>query len=166
MVEVDKGMALSPESIRIADELARAFDGDSWHGSPLLEVLKDVTAPQAAAKHPQLAHSIWGLVAHLTAWIEVVTLRLTERRPIHTPLAGDFPAVVETSVDAWKKTLDELKRQHLNLLNALAALRPEQFDEIVPGMNYPVAVMLHGTSQHYAYHAGQIALLKKLLSSV
>jgi hypothetical protein len=164
-MEVDKDMALTPEATRIADELARAFDGDSWHGSPLQEVLKGVTAQQAAATHPQLAHSMWGLVLHLTAWIEVVTLRLSDRRPIHTPQAGDFPAVVETSVDAWKKTLDELKRQHLNLLNALADLRPEKFDEIVPGMNYPAAVMLHGTSQHYAYHAGQIALLKKLVSS-
>ena len=28
----------------------------------------------------------------------------------------------------------------------------------------PTAVMLHGTAQHYAYHAGQIALLKKLVA--
>jgi hypothetical protein len=28
--------------------------------------------------------------------------------------------------------------------------------------DYPAAVQLHGTAQHYAYHAGQIALLKKL----
>ena len=32
----------------------------------------------------------------------------------------------------------------------------------MPGKAYPVAVMLHGTAQHYAYHAGQIALHKKL----
>jgi hypothetical protein len=36
-------------------------------------------------------------------------------------------------------------------------------DETVPGKDDPVAVMLHGTTQHYAYHARQIALLKRLL---
>ena len=39
---------------------------------------------------------------------------------------------------------------------------PARLDETVPGKDYPVAVMLHGTTQHYAYHAGPIALLKKL----
>jgi hypothetical protein len=34
--------------------------------------------------------------------------------------------------------------------------------ETVAGETYPVAVTLHGTTRHYAYHAGRIALLKKL----
>ena len=36
-------------------------------------------------------------------------------------------------------------------------------EQSVSGKDYPVAVMLHGTAQHYAYHAGQVALLKRLL---
>ena len=45
----------------------------------------------------------------------------------------------------------------------VGGLEPSKLDETVPGKDYPVSVMLHGTAQHYAYHAGQIALLKRLL---
>jgi hypothetical protein len=45
----------------------------------------------------------------------------------------------------------------------VGSLEVSRLAETVPGKDYPVAVMLHGTAQHYAYHAGQIALLKRLL---
>jgi hypothetical protein len=154
---------LTGELARIDDELRRAYDGGCWHGPPLREVLKGVTAGKAAAKHPQLVHSIWALVNHLAAWIEVVALRITERRAITTPKAGDFPAVTDTSEGAWAAALDNLDRQHLKLLEVVAGLDPALLDETVPGKDYPTAVMLHGTAQHYAYHAGQVALLKKLV---
>jgi hypothetical protein len=35
--------------------------------------------------------------------------------------------------------------------------------EQVPGKPYDIRFMLHGAAQHAAYHAGQIALLKKAL---
>jgi hypothetical protein len=82
-------MTLTGELARIDDELRRAYDGDCWHGPPLREVLKGVAAATASAKHPQLVHSIWALVNHLTAWVEVVARRITERRAIGTPDAGD-----------------------------------------------------------------------------
>ena len=43
----------------------------------------------------------------------------------------------------------------------VAGLDEAKLGEIVPGKTYPLAVMLHGTAQHYAYHAGRIALVKK-----
>ena len=73
-------MPLTGELARIDDELRRAYDGDAWHGPPLREVLKGVTAAKAAAKHPQLAHSAWVLVNHLAADIDVVARRITEWR--------------------------------------------------------------------------------------
>lgn len=149
----------------ISDELQRGYDGDCWHGPPLREVLSGVTARMAAHKPSQLAHSIWALIKHLSAWIEVVTLRIVEKRAIASPDAGDFPPVSETSDATWNATLAELEQQHKRLLGVVAALDPARLDEIVPGKDYPVAVMLHGTSQHYAYHAGQIALLKKMAES-
>jgi hypothetical protein len=157
-------MPLTGELARIDDELRRAYDGGCWHGPPLRAVLQGVTAPTAAAKHPQLAHSIWALVHHLTAWVEVVTRRISERRAVETPDAGDFPPVTDTTAASWSAALDGLDRQHRRLLDVLPGLDPARLDEIAPGKDYPAAVMLHGTAQHYAYHAGQIALLKKLLA--
>jgi hypothetical protein len=156
-------MPLTGELARIDDELRRAYDGACWHGPALCEVLNGVTAETAAAKHPQLAHSIWELVHHLAAWVGVAARRITERRTVEAPEAGDFPPVTDTGAAAWAAALDDLDRRHREFLGAIAGLDPARLDETVPGASYPVAVMLHGTAQHYAYHAGQIALLKKLL---
>ena len=153
------------EIATILDELNRAYNGDCWHGPPLREVLSGVTAAQAAATHPQLALSAWALVTHLAAWVGVVADRITRREPIEWPDAGTFPPVSDTSEQAWAAALDDLDRRHRKLLDILAGLTAAKLDATVPGKSYPVAVMLHGTAQHYAYHAGQIALLKKLLST-
>jgi hypothetical protein len=157
-------MPLTGETARIDDELHRAYDGNCWHGPPLCEVLQGVTAEAAARKHAPLGHSIWEIVNHLAAWVEVVVLRITERRAVTAPSAGDFPPVTDTSPDAWAASLAELEHQQRRLREVVAALDPARMDEIVPGKDYATAVMLHGTAQHFAYHAGQIALLKKLVT--
>jgi hypothetical protein len=156
-------MPLTGELARIDDELRRAYDGAAWHGPPLREVLNGVTAEKAAGKHPQLTHTAWALVNHLAADIDVVARRITEWRPIGEPEAGDFLPATDTSEAAWAAAQGNLERQHRRLLDVIAELGAEKLDETVPGKTYPVAVMLHGTAQHYAYHAGQIALLKKLV---
>jgi hypothetical protein len=157
-------MPLTGELARIDDELRRAYDGDCWHGPPLRAVLKGVEAAAAAARHPPLAHSIWVLVNHLSAWVEVVALRLTQWRAVESPEAGDFPPIAETSPESWAASLDALERRHRALLDVVAGMDPALLGQTVPGKDYPAAVMLHGTAQHYAYHAGQIALLKKLVA--
>jgi hypothetical protein len=151
------------ELARIDDELRRAYDGDCWHGPPLREILNGVTAAMAAARHPQLVHSIWALVNHVSAWVEVVTLRVVEWRAVEMPDAGDFPPVTDTGDAAWTAALADLDRRHGELLRVVGGLAASRLEEIVPGKDYPVAVMLHGTAQHYAYHSGQIALLKRLV---
>jgi DinB superfamily len=156
-------MTLTGQLARIDDELRRAYDGDCWHGPPLRQVLTGVTARAAAARHPQFAHTIWALVSHVAAWVEVVALRIAEWRPIETPDAGDFPPVADTTEAAWAAALEDLERRHGELLRVVGSLEASRLDETVQGKECPVAVMLHGTAQHYAYHAGQIALLKRLL---
>ena len=71
-------MPVTTEAARIDDELRRAYNGDAWHGPPLREVLKGLTAAGAAREHPQLAHSAWVLVNHLAADVDVVARRITE----------------------------------------------------------------------------------------
>jgi hypothetical protein len=64
------------EAAGIADQLRRAFDGGAWHGDSLFEILKGVTAAQAAARPIQGAHTIWELVLHIAAWDGAVLRRL------------------------------------------------------------------------------------------
>src|SRR5262249_41709543 len=139
----ERAMPPTSEIARIDDELHRAYDGNCWHGPPLREVLQGVTAEAAARKHPALVHSIWAIANHLAAWVEVVVLRITERRAVTVPATGDFPPVTDTSTDAWHASLAELERQQGQLRQVVAALDPARLDEIVPGKDYPVSVMLH-----------------------
>jgi hypothetical protein len=58
-----------------------------------------------------------------------------------------------------------VRRVHEELVAAVAALADSRLDEIVPGKEgayYTFYYMLHGVVQHELYHAGQIALLKKM----
>ena len=50
----------------IADQISRAFRGESWHGPSVREVLASVSAEDAAAHPIADAHSIWEIVLHLS----------------------------------------------------------------------------------------------------
>ena len=152
------------EAARIADQLCRAFDGDAWHGDSLFEILEGVTAAQAATRPIARAHTIWELVLHIAAWDGAVLRRLSGAA-VTLSDAENFPAVTDTSDAAWRKTLAEVRRVHEELVAAVAALADSRLDEIVPGKEgayYTFYYMLHGVVQHELYHAGQIALLKKM----
>lgn len=64
--------------------------------------------------------------------------------------------------DAWSSTLDELRRSHEALREAIRGLDEARLEEIVPATQYPIYFPPHGMAQHDLYHAGQIALMKKV----
>jgi hypothetical protein len=115
------------------------------------------------AKHQPVTHSIWVMVNHLAAWTEIVARRITERKVILEPNAGDFPPVTDASHAAWAWALDNLDCQHRKLPAVVVGQDAAAIDETVSGKTYTVAVMIHGTAQHFGYHAGPTALLKKLV---
>jgi uncharacterized damage-inducible protein DinB len=152
------------EAARIADQLRRAFNGDAWHGDSVFEILDGVTAAQAAARPIKNAHSIWELVLHIAAWDGAVLRRLGGAT-VELSDAENFPAVTDASEAAWRKTLAEVRRVHKQLIKTVAALPDSRLDQMVPGKegaHYTFYYMLHGVVQHELYHAGQIALLKKM----
>lgn len=153
---------MTTELARIDDELHRAYDGDPWHGPSFRTILADVTAETAAKRHPAVAHSIWELVTHTSAWVEVVRRRLAEWQPITLTEAENFPQVADASPAAWAATLAQLDDRVRVLRELVVGLDLAKLDQTVPGKNYSVALMLHGTAQHLAYHGGQIALLRRL----
>ena len=149
---------------RINDQLKRAFEGKAWHGPSVSEVLEGISAAQAA-EHPIAgAHSIWELTLHIATWERVGRRRVQETEPIDVSDEEDWPAEAETSDEAWRTTLEELRGNHEALRAAIRALDEARLDEIVPGTQYSIYFLLHGVIQHDLYHAGQIALLKKAAS--
>jgi uncharacterized damage-inducible protein DinB len=152
------------ESTRIADQLRRAFYGGAWHGDSLLEILEGVTAERAAARPIAEAHSIWELVLHIAAWDGAVRRRMTAVAVKLSP-AKNFPPVLDTSEAAWVETLGRVWRVHEELIATVEKFPEKSLGKQVPGKrgaHYNFYYMLHGVAQHELYHAGQIALLKKM----
>jgi uncharacterized damage-inducible protein DinB len=149
------------EAARIADQLRRAFSGDAWHGDSVFEILEGVNAAQAATHPIKKAHSIWELVLHVAAWDGAVRRRLGGEA-LALSNEQNFPPVTDTSESAWGKALEHVRRVHDELVAAVSALPDSRLGEQVPGENHDIYQKLHGVVQHELYHAGQIALLKKL----
>ena len=150
-----------PELSRLLDQLQRAFDGDAWSGPSLFATLDGLTAAQAAAHPLPGAHSIGELVRHLATWSDTVAERIIQQKSLPA-VRDDFPEFpAEASAEAWQAALQELHKAHERLL-AVAALPEDALDADL-GAGVSNYVGLHGTAQHYLYHAGQVALLRKLL---
>ena len=152
------------ESARIADQLRRAFDGSAWHGPALLEILRGVDAKTAAAKPLANVHSIWELAMHIAAWDGAVLRRLAGEK-LQLRASENFPHVASRTEAAWRKTVADLKRTHNTLVESVASLPDSRLWDRVPGKRYDFYFMLHGVAQHELYHAGQIAILKKVQSA-
>src|ERR1700723_114465 len=111
----------STEPALIAEQLRRAFEGDSWHGPALLELLQDMDAATAAAKPLPNIHSIWELVLHVAVWDAAASRRLISK--IFQPDGGaNFPLVPKPSELAWRGAVAHVERTHDALMKMVAAL--------------------------------------------
>lgn len=129
------------------------------------EVLAGVDAKRAVQRPLRAAHTIWEIVLHIAVWEDVARRRVSGEVIGDLPPEEDWPPVRDTSEAAWRKTLQELERGHQRLRQTIAGLADERLGETLAGKNYSVYVMLHGVVQHDLYHAGQIAILKRALTS-
>ena len=156
------------EADRLIDQFRRAQSGDPWHGSPLTAILKGVTARQAATKPPGGGHSIWELVLHVTNWRHEVAARATGQ-PAGLPAAGNWPAIGAPTPARWKAALAALGASHQHLAKVVRGMSDERLLEPTNdprtkrGTGVSYYQLLHGIVQHDAYHAGQMAILKKVL---
>ena len=151
----------SSEPALIAEQLRRAFEGDAWHGPALLELLQEMDAATAAAQPLPDVHSIWELVLHVSAWDDAASRRLDGEKVQLTGTAN-FPVVPKPTQTAWREAVAHAKHTHDALVKTVAALPESRLWERVPGKSYDFYFMLHGVAQHALYHAGQIAILKKV----
>lgn len=156
-------MLLMTEIERIADQLERGFDGDAWHGDPLMKILEGVSAAQASAHPVKGAHSIWEIVNHLRAWRPAVVTRLSGK-PAELTGASDWPPVTDSSEAGWRDSIRDLRERHEAFMKAVRAFPESKLSENAPNRDHSYYVLLQGMVQHDLYHAGQIAILKKAAS--
>jgi hypothetical protein len=134
-----------------------------WHGPALVEIVAGVDAKVASAHPIAEAHSIWELVLHIAAWERAINTRIVQRKALQLNDKENFPTVTDASESTWRQAIEKLRQDHRELLATTSGVSESQLSEQVPGKPYDIRFMLHGAAQHAAYHAGQIALLKKAL---
>ena len=144
---------------RIAGLLAETFEGEPYYGPSVLGTLENVTADVAARKPRWSAHSIWDLVAHLTAELGYARDVLEGRAGPWIEGETTWPAVTDLSEAAWDRAVRDLGKANRALVQAVKRLDDAVLDRKPIRVRGPFYVMLHGTLQHSVYHAGQISLL-------
>lgn len=145
----------------LADQLERSFHGGAWHGPSVAEVLAGVDAASAALKVLP-SHSIWETVHHLAAWCDIARQRMAgDETPCCPPEELDWPRPTEVSAAAWAASRRTLDEAHRRLHTTFHALCDADLERPVAGSDPTLRGLIVGMLQHNAYHAGQIALLKK-----
>ena len=156
---------MNAESLRIADQLRRAFAGDAWHGSPLRDLLAGVTSDEARARPLRHVHNIGELVLHIDVYLHVA---FEATRGVPMPkLYGterDWPALNDSTA-AWTAAQDRMFQNAEKLAAAIHRFDDANLQAIVPGRAYDFYFLFHGIVQHSLYHGGQIAMLKKAISA-
>ena len=154
----------------LRDDVRQIYDGDPWHSSSIAATLKDVDAHTAARRSNPNAHTIWELVLHMTGWTREVASRV--RGADAGDPAEDWPKQPATPTDkAWRAAQDDLRAAHEELVRAVDSLKPADLVRMVRDQRASqerrrtVGTHIRGLLNHHTYHQGQIAILKKAVSS-
>jgi hypothetical protein len=155
------------ESARIADQLGSAFAGDPWWGPSTQDVLRGLTARQAAHRPLPQAHTIWEIALHLTSWNREVLRRL-ETGVCREPEGGDWPAQPAPTEEHWERTVAALGDSFGKLFTAVLHFPAGRLDDLLGeardrplGSGVSFYVLLHGIVQHIVGHTAQMSLLRK-----
>lgn len=148
----------------IIDQVRRSFQGDAWHGPSVREALAGVDARMAATPGIAGGHSIAVLATHLLATMDILLGRMAGEIGLVDDDAY-WPQVVPLDETTWRGLLLELDQQHQQVVEALAAFPAERLDAPLFAGGSPAFNNFLGHAQHNAYHAGQIALLKRAQSA-
>lgn len=95
---------------------------------------------------------------HTAAWLRIARERLSATQTRDHTAEENWPVVT----GSWPDALATLEREQRNLEAAILSLPDERLGASAPASEpQTFYILLHGVIQHIAYHAGQIALLKK-----
>ena len=146
---------------RILDE---GYGAGAWYGSDLGTAVAEVSAAQAFKRPAKGRHNIAEVTLHAAFWANEAASRLTGAPRAAFPFEGeDWFEVKDEKALSWKKivaTLDAAQQRLSQVVSEVASGartsplgEAERFDLVI------------GISEHAAYHAGQIQLIKKLVAA-
>lgn len=148
------------ESLRLADQLTKALNGEAWHGPSWKETLAGVTREAALHRPIPEAHTIAEIVLHAAVWHDVVRRRLEGETPDISD-AQDWPSTTFTDEPAWTAAVARLFETGSALVATVSKFPAEKLHEKRPSTDGTWYELIIGELQHVLYHAGQVGVLKK-----
>jgi uncharacterized damage-inducible protein DinB len=153
----------NPQSKRLRPYFKKTIGSNPWHGPGVAQLLRNVRAGDAIAKPIPGSHSIWELVLHMTTW-KAGPLRWIGGSKKAVGKAENFPKITDASERAWKAAVAKLKATQKEWDAMLAGAADDELDvPASPSRKFTRYDLYIGVLQHDAYHAGQIAVLKRAL---
>lgn len=148
----------------LSDEIRRSLRGDAWHGPALRDLVANMAAEEAMQRPIPTAHSIWELVLHITSWANIAQRRIAGGQP--EPFEGeDWPVVGGFTSELWDNANIALSESYERLSEIVLGMTNDELEAKAPQSDRSIGGMVSGVAQHAAYHGGQIAILKKLVST-
>jgi hypothetical protein len=144
--------------LRLLDE---AYKRKTWHGPNLGQAIRGVSAKQAAWRPGAGRHNIWEETLHAAYWKYEVRRRIEGGKRGSFALKGRnfFPRPEKGKANeaAWRADKELLDREHRALRRA---------SERVLGTPRGTRFLrqIYGVALHDVYHAGQIRLLRRLMT--
>jgi uncharacterized damage-inducible protein DinB len=153
---------------RVLTELLR---GKGAHADPVACV-EDISADLAARQVAGFPHSIGQLVFHMNYWMEYELRRIRGQRPDYPEHSAEsFPAAAPSDGAEWDRLrtrMAELLREFADLAKSSAAeLRREVESAHTADKKVASSVeaVLWQMVAHNSYHAGQIAMMRRMLGA-
>jgi uncharacterized damage-inducible protein DinB len=155
-------------SEKLQQELEKVLSGRPWYGTGIYDTLAKVSFEAAYEKPPGSVHNIAEIVLHMVAWTEEVMDRMNGMTA-GMPTSGDWPETGNPDEQKWQNYVDDLKLVNVNLIGIIQNFPDEQWGEPIDDQrgDRPVVTyeaLINGLIQHHIYHAGQIALLNRIIN--
>ncbi len=156
------------KSEQLKQELEKVLSGNPWYGNPVYAIIDQVIFEAAFEKPDHSVHNIAGIVLHMISWTEEVIDRLNGM-DAQVPSSGDWPDPGAPDEQKWQNYVSDLKLVNVNLLGIIQSYPEEQWEELVNGTiendeGTTYEQLVAGLIQHHIYHAGQIALLNRIIN--
>ena len=138
--------------------LQNSYNGASWHGASIMEILGRISSQQALKPSAHI-HRICALVQHMTTWRVFAIKRLQGDNTYEVRQSEDWQDFSKASPGTWDKIKQDFAESQQLLMDVLEHVNDDKLNDEVHGKAYDYYTLLHGVIQHDLYHLGEISLL-------
>ncbi len=149
----------------IAQHLLEVHEGNNWTDMNLTDVLKDITAQEAATVTPASANTIEALLNHITYWNRVMVQRIIGVK-VEVPLSNGFDTKLPLTNADWQHAIAENMVSAYELAEAIKTVDGTKLEKPIIADYSSTYKNLQGTVEHVHYHLGQIVMLKNLVRAL